>query len=493
MGDGEQEMAQVNRSGSRKLLAVAVGLFLATASTASIAQERGLDQQAREAAWAGRVGEGLALMDRYLAANPDDRAARLDRARFLAWRGDYARAIETLDALGPDTPEARALRGRIYAWAGFRETALELNAPLYAATPEDYDTAFTQALASRLGESPQDALAPLAAVEVAKPGTRDTRDLARSVRLPMFSSVGVPASFYRDSDDIEIRSLGVDARLRLSDQWTLLAEAGRREHSAPAGGPFAPIGGGSGIDEQRTLVGARYVVSPRSAVEAMVGRSELDPGDGELVGHADWSHRASDAFAVRVRGQRDRVINSPRSVSLDILREGARVDTEWRPSLRDVARGSIGAYRLTDGNDQLTADADYRRAVYRSERANVDIGAQAEWTSYSRDPGNGYYSPDRYIRLAPLVSAYIKLGDDAGLYLQGVVGIQRDDSFDSWKRASDATVEFTWGIFDKWQLAARAGYSERLNEFGRYEGVNAGLALRYRFCEFRADRCPRPD
>jgi hypothetical protein len=37
---------------------------------------------------------------------------------------------------------------------------------------------------------------------------------------------------------------------------------------------------------------------------------------------------------------------------------------------------------------------------------------------------------------------------------------------------------------------ARAGYSERLNEFGRYEGRNFGLALRYRFCELRADRCP---
>ena len=28
------------------------------------------------------------------------------------------------------------------------------------------------------------------------------------------------------------------------------------------------------------------------------------------------------------------------------------------------------------------------------------------------------------------------------------------------------------------------------NEFGRYDGNSIGLALRYRFCEFRADRCP---
>ena len=91
----------MNRCRARTTLALALGALLASGAAS-----------AQEAAWAGRVSEGVRLMDRYLADHPDDAAARLDRARFLAWRGDYAAAIEALDALGTDPPETRALRPR---------------------------------------------------------------------------------------------------------------------------------------------------------------------------------------------------------------------------------------------------------------------------------------------------------------------------------------------------------------------------------------------
>lgn len=483
-------MAQVTRTFRRRSLALATGLLLAAGSTAALAQQA-LDQQAREAAWAGRVGEGLRLMDEYLATHPDDRVARLDRARFLAWRGDYAGAIATLDALAPDSAEAQALRARVYAWAGERDTALALNAPAYAANPADYEAAFTQALAARLGEWPQEALPALDAVQAAKPEGRDTRDLARAVRLPLFSSVGLPASWYDDSDDIRIRSLGAEARLRLSDQWTLLADVATREHSAPADGPFAPVTGGDSVDERRVLVGTRYAFSPDAALEVELGRSDLDPGNGETIGHVEFAQQASDTFAWRLRAERDRVTASPRAVSLDVLREGVTVGADWRPTLRDLVRGHVAFEHLTDDNHRSAFDLDWRHAMVRSERLNLDLGGQFEWQAYSDDPGDGYYSPDHYVRIAPVASAYVKLGDDAGLYLQGSLGVQRDETFDTWKRASDLSAELSLGIFSHWQLVASAGYSQRLNQFGRYEGRSVGLVLRYRFCEQRRERCPR--
>jgi tetratricopeptide (TPR) repeat protein len=474
----------------RRSLALAAGALIALASTTAAAQAA-LDQQAREAAWAGRVGEGLRLMDEYIAAHPDDRAARLDRARFLAWRGDYAGAIEALDALAPDSAEAQALRARVYAWAGRRDAALALNAAAYTANPADYEAAFTQALAARLGEAPHEALPALEAVQAAKPDGRDSRDLARAVRLPLFSSVGVPASKYDDSDDIEIRSVGAEARLRVSDQWTLLADIADREHSAPADGPFAPITGGDSVDEQRVLLGARYAFSPDAALEVELGRSSLDPGDAETIGHVEYVQQSSDALAWRVRAERDRMTASPRAVSLNVMREGISVGVDWRPTLRDLVRGHAAVEHLTDDNHRTAFDLDWRHAVVRSERLNLDLGAQAEWQSYSDDPGDGYYSPDHYVRIAPVASAYVKLGEDAGLYLQGSLGVQRDETFDALKRASDLSAELSFGIFSHWQLVASAGYSQRLNQFGRYEGRNIGLALRYRFCEQRAERCPR--
>lgn len=485
-------MAQVNSMERRRWMPIAVALALAGAPvTGVLAQDKGLDQQAREAAWSGRVGDGLALMDRYLATYPDDRTARLDRARFLAWRGDYAASIEALDALGGDDAEMRGLRARVYAWAARRQTALALNTPLYDAQPTDYGAAFTQALAARHGEWPQEALEALSHVVAAKPEGRDTDDLIRAVRLPLFSSVAAPLSVYEDSDDIRIRSFGIDANIRLGDQWRLLGYTTDREHYVPSTSPFAPVTGGSRVDETRLGIGVRHALSPYAAWELSIGRSDIDPGRAETIAHAEWTQRTSDAFQYTLLVDRDRVAASPRSVSLGVMRNRVGVTTEWRPTLRDTLRAGVAFDDLSDGNRRRGFDADYRHAVYRSERVNVDLGGQVEWFGHDGDPGNGYYSPDRYVRVAPLVSAYVKLGDDAGLYLQGTIGAQRDAAFDGWKRAADIGGELTVGIFNNWQLAARAGYSERLNEFGKYEGTSVGLELRYRFCEFRADRCPR--
>lgn len=479
----------------RKRQGLVAAILFALVATSPVAglQAQGVDlaRQAREAAWSGRVGEGLALMDRHLAANPADRAARLDHARFLAWRGDYAGAITALDALGEDNVEMRALRARIHAWAGHRERALALNAPLYQGDPANYDAAYTQALAARLGEWPHQALPALATVVGAKPDGKDTRDLARSVRLPLFSSVGTPLSVYEDSDDIRIRSFGLDGSLRLSDQQTLLGYAVNRNHSAPQTGPFAPVTGGSDVDETRIGVGLRHAVSPRVAIELMLGRSELNPGEGRTIGSAVWSNRLDDVFQYSLRAERDRVAASPRALSLGLMRNSFSLGAQWRPTLRDTLRAQGGLDDLSDGNRRHGVEVDYRRAVHRSERINFDLGAQADWFGYSMNPGNGYYSPDRYVRIAPLASAYAKLGEEVGLYLQATVGMQRDETFDSWKRAADVTGELTVGIFSHWQLVARAGYSERLNQLGRYEGANVGLEVRYRFCELRADRCPR--
>jgi hypothetical protein len=488
-------MAQMTDPRNRLLPLVAactLALAIGTVAAQAMPAQEPLDQQAREAAWAGRTREALQLMDQHLVAHPHDRQARLERARYLSWNGDAAAAIEALDALGADDDAARALRARILAGAGRREAALALNGPLFAASPQDYELAWTQALASHLGEWPHAALPALATVQQLRPESKDTRDLAKVVRLPLFSWVGLPASVYEDSDDIEIRDLGLEANLRVSDRLRLLAGASRREHSAPPTSPFAPVTGGDSVDERRVGVGAHLAVSPDSAWELWLGRSALDPGDSETIGHLVWSHRASDTFEYRVRIERDRIAASPRSVSLGVMRNGIGLATEWRPTLRDTVRGNVGFDDFNDDNRRRWLQADYRHALYRGPGANVDIGGQVEWMGYSRDSGNGYYSSDRYVRVAPLLSTYLKLGEDAGLHLQAVVGAQRDDTFDNWKRATDLSAELTLGIFSHWQLVAQAAHSERLNEFGQYDGNRVGLFLRYRFCEHRDDRCPQP-
>lgn len=484
-------MAQVNNALRLRQAGIALAIAVAMVLPCTVtAQALPLDRQAREAAWAGRIGEGLALMERHLAEHPGDRAARLDRARFLAWRGDHAAALQALDALGGEDAESRALRARVHAWTGRRDAALALNTPLLSAAPNDADLAYTQAVALRQGAWPHEALPALAIVESARPDAADTRGLARSIRRPLFSSVGVPWTVYEDSDDIRIETLGLEGALRLGDRWTLSASLADREHSAPAVGPFAPVTGGARVDEQRAGLGITHAFSPDAVLDAWAGRSSLDPGSSTGIGHLAYSQRLGDDADLVLRADRDRVAASPRAVSLGVMQNAVSVQGRWRPTLRDTWQAQLTWASLSASNRRHGVDLDYRHAVVRGDRVNLDLGGQLEWFGYSRDPGRGYYSPDRYVRGAPLAAAYFKLGEEVGLQVQAVAGVQRDEDFNGWKRALDVSGELTLGIFTHWQLVARAAYSERLNEFGQYDGASAGLALRYRFCEFNRERCP---
>jgi len=477
---------------TRPRFAALVAAVLAALPALASAQSDPGYQRALEAGWAGRYGEALRAIDAYLAAHPGDRAAELDRARFLAWRGDYAAAFDALANFPANDAEAAGLRARTLAWADRREAALAINTPLYEASPDSYDLAWTQALALRQGEWPQRALPALAIVQAGKPDAPDTRSLVDAVRLPLFSAVSVPLSVYSDSDDIEIRSAGIGANLRLGDRWRLLADATRREHSAPADGPFAPLGGGDSVDETRAGAGLRYAPSPDIALESWIGRSHLDDDttatDDATIGRLSFSHRASDAVSYLLSADRDRESASPRALA--VLRNGLAADVRWTPSLRDTLAGRVALHDFDDDNRRQSFLADYRHATWRGGHAMLDLGGQAEWQHNTRNSGNGYYSPDRYVRLAPQASAYFSLSQDAGLYLSAALGVQRDETFDNWKRATDVNAELTLGIYNHWQLVANAGYSQRLNQFGRYEGTTVGLQLRYRFCEFNRERCP---
>jgi hypothetical protein len=412
-------------------------------------------QQALEAGWNGRYGDALARIDAYLATHPDDRAAQLDRARFLAWRGDYAAANTALSKFPDGDAEAAGLRARTLAWAGRRDAALAM-------------------------------------VQSLKPDSADTRSLRDAVRLPLFSMVSMPLSIYSDSDDIEIRSIGAGASLWLGDQWRLLADGLRRAHSAPATGPFAPLGGGNSVDETRAGVGLRYAPSPEVAVEGWLGRSHLDDDtpatDDATIGRLSLSQRVNDSVSYTLTADRDRIDASPRALA--VVRNGLTADLHWTPGLRDTVSGRASLQDFDDDNRRQSLLLDYRHATWRGDHVMFDLGGQAEWQHNTSNTGNGYYSPDRYVRVAPQASAYVGLSPDAGLYLSAALGVQRDETFDSWKRAGDVNAELTLGIYSPWQLVARVGYSQRLNQFGRYEGRTGGLELRYRFCAYRAGRCP---
>jgi tetratricopeptide (TPR) repeat protein len=441
----------------------------------------------RVRAWQGRLDEADDLFARHIEAFPDDRLAWVDRARIQIWRGDYARAIELLDAHDghfPSPPDRMAdgERARALAWSGRWRAAAALNAGLRADAGESYDELFTEALLHRHHHRPVEALPWLERVEASKPEAKETRDLARGTWLPLRSRIGVDVSHFEDSADIEIDSLGARAAWRFADASWLRAELQQRDFEAPAGGPFAPILGGRSIDEDRVLLGLEHAPDAALGLRLRLGRSRLDGLGSETIGRAfvDWA--ASDDWNLAFDAGRDRVAASPRSLSLDLTQRWIGAGAEWRPNLRWRGQARLAHGRYSDDNRVLTLDASAWRAVYRSQSWQWDLGGVGLWQDFDDPaPGSGYYAPDGYRRLQVAARAYWRWNDDRGLALDLATGVQRDDASDGWKSASDASAEAVFGIFSDWELRLRAAWSDRRQASGSFDARSIGASLEYRF------------
>lgn len=417
-------------------------------------------------------------------------AAPLDQAQALARAGDYAAALQALGAVGGDSVAARALRARVLAWAHRHKAALAFNAPLYAASPQDYDVAWTQALALSQTDHPADALAPLRRAQALKPDAADTRLLARVVRLPLWSSIGAGSSLYSDSDGIAIHAQRAMADLRLTDRWTLAADAERRRISAGFGSPFVPLTGGTNATERAITAGLDYAATADIRAGFRVGESRVDALGSAVVGHAYIQQYLDDPLTWTLDFSRERLAVSPRALA--VLENLTSLRAIWRPTAADMLDATLGHGNLSDGNQQDLLQAIYRHRVYSSVGAHVDVGAVADLQQFSHGTTYGYYSPHFYRRFAPLVSGYFSLRPGVGLYLSAALGAQRDETFRSWKRAADLNAELTLGTYGHWQFLGWAAWSQRLNQLGQYRGSSVGLTLRYRFCARDRSRCPQP-
>ncbi|PKM05099.1 MAG: hypothetical protein CVV17_03545, partial [Gammaproteobacteria bacterium HGW-Gammaproteobacteria-7] len=190
---------------------------------------------------------------------------------------------------------------------------------------------------------------------------------------------------------------------------------------------------------------------------------------------------ASDTFAYLVGIERDRVTASPRSLDRDITRTGAYTRVRITPDLRNTIDIGGAFNDQSDDNEGVHINGVWRRAMIRTPDLQLDAGLSGEWMHFSQDNDNGYYSPDNYRRIGGLVGAYVPLTSESGLSVQLGLGVQRDETFDDWERASDVSVEYTQGIFSDWQLKVRAGYVERVQSTGAFEGAAFGITLERRF------------
>lgn len=457
-------------------------LCIVAALSAAQANAQSLDTQARTRMSEGDSRGALELMQQHVDATPEDSAARLDLVRYQTWAGKYAQAEKTLmvnPALAA-TEEGRTLHANLLAWGGRWEAANEINAVLLQANPEDFMANYNQAIILRQTAKPALAMPFVDKVNALRPGTKDARDITRGTKVRTDSFVSFDWQQFDDSIDIKSTQPRLLGSFVLNDEWRLTAEIGRNDIGAPLSSPYAPIYGGRSVDESRGLIGARFAPTEQLAFNVAIGQSNI-PNDTTGLWRAGVDYRASDNWSWAGGADRDRVMISPRSASLEITREAFEIRTRFTPDMNWTANASLRFDNYSDNNDRNEFNVSVSRAVVRQPGFMLDLGGAVQHLHYDSDPGNGYYAPDNYRRYSITASSYIGFTDDVGLSLQGGLGRQRDENFTSWRSANDISAELVVGIFSPWELRVRAAYSERVQNVGAYDGNNVGFTLTRRF------------
>lgn len=456
-------------------LSIALGALLAMPATA-----QDLSIEARAASARGDTSAAIVAMQTHVDGHPDDIAAKLDLARYYMWTGAYAKVDSMLSPLATQNAEAAALLASNAAWAGKINRALDLNASGLQNNPADLLANYTQATALRQTAQAHRAWPYVEAVERATPGTKDAIDLRRITKVRTASEISIGWGQSNDSDDIRVNRYGLDANIRLADNWRLVGNISQYDYSAPLASGYQPIDGGTSIDDTQFWIGVTNTPAQDSQWIATLGSSDSDAGS-ELIGLLRWNQRVNDDWSFALSADRNRLGISPRSVSLGIMREQYSGQVRINPGFNWVFDGFASYQDISDGNSRTDFQIAGRRAIVRNQSIQLDLGAEAQWMSFDEDPGNGYYSPDNYKRVALTAFAYFPFSDNQGLAVRAGLGIQRDEDFDNWESANDFSLEYTAGILSDWEFKAFAGYSDRAQPAGLYDTNVVGLQLKRRF------------
>lgn len=444
-----------------------------------------IDDLARTYAWQGKLDEATRLLKDYVSDRVEDKEAHLDLIKFEMWRGNYPGALEALDEysekIGEDNEE-RIWRARVLAWAGWWKSALQINESLLKEFPENYDINYSQVIGLRQSFLPLNAISYQEKLEALKPESKETLDLLRATHLALASKLYFTANHFSDSLGIRIDRLNLDGLWVWNVYTCFTANAGAQRFIVPRYSLLDSIIDRTDVEEKRFQLGLQQAVTDDFALEGQLGISKLlAPNDTTSLYSLALKGMPADSFHWSLGTERDRVDISPRSVSLGLTRRGIYGVATWSPSVRYYLDATVRHDEYSDNNQRDEWVVALRRQTLRTSRVNLDLGVVVQALSYDFYTNNGYYAPENYHRYALTGSSYFKFSDNAGLNVLLALGTQKDEKTNGWKSAHDISFDYTLGIFSDWQLRLNAGYTQRRQGVGAFDGKIIGLGLERRF------------
>ncbi|MBI4576224.1 MAG: tetratricopeptide repeat protein [Planctomycetes bacterium] len=174
----------------------------------------------------------MAAYEAALDAAPDDLGLYLEvapeLAEVLAWRKEFAPALDYLDEALRHRPEDRRLlrlRGQVLAWSGRFAEARSVQERLLAADPDDAEAHLRLAELDYWGLDRRAALAHLDAHDRKRPGHLEARDLRGRVEAVRLSELSLSGEHGYTVDQPDWDAAGLLYRRQLSGEWALWAKA----------------------------------------------------------------------------------------------------------------------------------------------------------------------------------------------------------------------------------------------------------------------------
>jgi len=440
---------------------------------------------ARSQMWGGDLDEAAATFRDYCDRHPDDKQVLMDYIKVETWRGDYVVALEALERYRERFGEEEIYqreKARLLAWAGRPTKAMYINNTLLDSYPNDYELNYTRTVALKGGNRPREAVESLDKLEAIRPESEDTADINRYIRTSLRSNINLGAFYANDSDDISIRRLELFGAHFLNPETQLQAGVEGEDLRAKRGSGLETIKGHSQISHKKLWIGAEHRYNPKLLLSGRLGNGKVSGKSKHGIYRLGVEYQPADNWRVNLRHDRDLYALSPRSVSLKIRQSISSLDLSWQPNLRYFIDGGGSYSRFSDHNSRWEFQFAPRRAVYRGEDLNLDLGVSGHWFGFKKDLNNGYWDPEWYRRYAATAFTYWKIDDDNGISAAFSLGWHKDNSMGSYKFGEDVVLDGFFGIYRDWMLRVRLGYAERFGEAGGgYDGYTAYVTVVRRF------------
>ena len=437
---------------------------------------------ARVNVWAGHTDAAAGLYREYLAATDSPAGVWLELARAEGWRGNFAGALAPLREYQTRFGETEAYhreRAATLARAGRPREALQYLDGLVAASPDDYELALARTIALASLQRQGDALSNLAVTDALQPGRTETAAARNLLRSMLGSSAGPSSSVYSDSDGLRTFRIaprfdvGFDSDTRVQGGYEYIALEAR------TGSGLDQIGGGESGEVAHGWAGLTQRVG-RVLLGGTLGQARAESHD--LITYSGFARfDVSDELKLTVERLSGFAAISPRTVALGLTRLAHRGQIEWTPAIRYVIAADASYEDLSDGNERWEMFVAPRVALARTERVNLDFGLLAHRFGATHDLNNGYYDPRKYEYYSVVIAPYWKASENVGVNVSTGIGGQRDDS-SSFRLGGNASVEATFGIYERWLLKVNASATtNRRLESGAFSGYSGGVVLLRRF------------